>query len=602
MSAIQSDDLGASMHDLAGAAGGIGAAWPPRADVHGGQALSGMGIPASLEGIARFVAVLLLFSLVTVVFFWPLIAHPGSALFGPPDDNMQDFWNTWYAVAGQDHANFFFTNLLRFPEGTSLIYQSFAYPQVFAVVGLSRIFGADRNTLVALQNITILASFPLAGTGAFYLVRHFVRSTPGALAGGYVFAFNPSHLAHALHHAHVSSIEFLPFFALAWLLALERRSVLWLGAAILSMALSALSCWYYLFYCAYFIGFQLLYQRIRDGQWPRGWFLIAPAACLAGTVMILAPLIVPMVMAAQPSVYDGGGNTFVADLAAYLAFPPEHVFSALSRSLYARFTGYPTESVVYLGVANCAALGWVLLRGGLARNSINLYVLLGLIFFCVLASGEALHVAGIVTPLHLPDVVLDKLPFFANIRTPSRAIVFAYLFLAIGTGLAVSALFEDVRPLSRVTGILLAALIVLDFYPVNLETTPVACSRGLAPISSDRERGFGVLDLPIGYVEENAYMLQQTCDGVAQMGGATTREMGQTLVNRLPLYDLRREKAELREAHVKYIIIHRPQNGLYGWGDSLLYTWDNKLPSISQFLRTYRAVYDGPDLLVLRVY
>jgi len=128
----------------------------------------------------------------------------------------------------------------------------------------------------------VLASFPLAGVGAFYLVRHLVHSTVGGLIGGFVFAFNPSHVAHALHHAGVSSIEFLPFFVLAYLLALERRSVVWLGTAVAFYALSALSCWYYLFYCAYFVGFHLLYQRVRDHGWPRGWNLAAPcsAFCL----------------------------------------------------------------------------------------------------------------------------------------------------------------------------------------------------------------------------------------------------------------------------------------------------------------------------------
>ena len=135
---------------------------------------------------------------------------------------------------------------------------------------LSRFFGTDLHTLVALENATLLASFPLAGLGAFCLVRHLTRSTVGGLIGGFIFAFNPSHVAHTLHHAGVASIEFLPFFVLCYLLALERRSNAWLAAAAIFYALSALSCWYFLFYGAYFLGFQLLYERIRDGAWPRG--------------------------------------------------------------------------------------------------------------------------------------------------------------------------------------------------------------------------------------------------------------------------------------------------------------------------------------------
>jgi len=39
-------------------------------------------------------------------------------LIGPPEDNMQDFWNVWYAAVARNPDQFFFTNLIRFPEGT----------------------------------------------------------------------------------------------------------------------------------------------------------------------------------------------------------------------------------------------------------------------------------------------------------------------------------------------------------------------------------------------------------------------------------------------------------------------------------------------------
>ncbi len=62
---------------------------------------------------------------------------------------MQDFWNSWHAASARGWRDFLFTGQIRFPEGTSLSYHSFAWPQVFAVALLSRIFGADFTTLVA---------------------------------------------------------------------------------------------------------------------------------------------------------------------------------------------------------------------------------------------------------------------------------------------------------------------------------------------------------------------------------------------------------------------------------------------------------------------
>lgn len=548
----------------------------------------------AVGSVAGALAVFVLFSLVTLIFFRSQVVHLNSALLGPPEDNLNDLWDSWYLLVGHDPAHFFRTSLLRFPEGTSLIYQSFAWPQLLAVFLLSRVFGTDLATLTALQNLTLLASFPLAGTGAFYLVRHFTRSTAGALIGGFVFAFNPSHVAHAMHHAGVSSIEFLPFFALFYLMALERRSNLWLGLAALFYALSALSCWYYLFYCGYFMGFQLLYQRVRDGAWPRGWVLEAPLRCAIWTAVLLSPLLVPMVLSARPSLYEGGGNDFVADLSAYFTFPPEHLLSTFGQDLYRRFTGYPWEATVYLGLVNLAVLVWVCIRTGLARSSLGFYVFFGMIFFAILASGEALHVAGTVTFIHLPDALLDKLPFLANVRSPSRIIVFTYLFLAIGIGYAVATALREHRPIVHAAVAAIAVLIGLDFYPAHVPVTSTACPKGIAVLKSDPERGFGVFDLPISYAAEDTYMLDQICDGRPLIVGVTAREMGQTLINRLSLTDVRKQQEQLRQAHVKYLVIHEPRNGLYAW---------NKfLPPLAQYLHTYRLAYGDPELLVLQVY
>ena len=81
------------------------------------------------ESLALFPGVLLLFTLVTVIFFRQWMPHLNSALIGPPEDNMQDFWNTWYTAVARNPGHFFFTNLIRFPEGTPLYYHIFRLPK-----------------------------------------------------------------------------------------------------------------------------------------------------------------------------------------------------------------------------------------------------------------------------------------------------------------------------------------------------------------------------------------------------------------------------------------------------------------------------------------
>jgi hypothetical protein len=483
--------------------------------------------------------------------------------------------------------------MIQFPEGTPLYYHSFAYPKVFAIALLSRVTGTELPSLLFLQNISLLISFPLAGVGAFYLVRHFTQNWVGALTGAFVFAFNPSHVAHTMHHAHVSSIEFIPFFVLSYLVAIERKSIIWLGLAIAFYGLSALSCWYYLFYIAYFIEFHTAYTVIRDRAFPRGWSLLAPIACLAGVAIVLSPLLVPMVIRAMSgtSVYAEGSDKGVADVFGYVAFPPVHLLGSLTSYFYRRFAGGPWEGTVYLGLANLVVMGWLCLYAKQKDSGLLTYVLSGMAVFLVLASGDSLHVLGMRT-IPMPNALLSKLPFFANVRTPSRAIVFAYLFLALGIGHATSLVWQHRhRLLIRGGLIAMAGLMVLDFYPFRLLMTPVSCPPGLTLIHNDPELDFGILNLPGGYIANNAYMLQQTCHGRPIVQGQISRHVSVTLQDRLETQDLQAQRRQLAAAKIKYIVI------------SPFFRWSPKEDGQQDdYSRTYPIVYSGPDLTILRVY
>ena len=495
--------------------------------------------------------------------------------------------------------------MIRFPEGTPLYYHSFAYPKVFAIALLEKVVGNNTTTLVLLQNLSLLISFPLAGTGAFYLVRYFTANTVGALLGGFLFAFNPSHVEHVMHHAHVSSIEFIPFFVLTYLLTIERKSLLFLLLTIILYAINALSCWYYLFYIAYFIAFHTFYVAVRDHALPRGSQLFVPVACLIGVILALSPILVPMVRATigSSSIYFGGGDIFVADVIAYLAFPQFHLLAPLADGVYQRVSGNEWEATVYLGVVNLEVLACLCLaaRGRDAR--LLIYVLCGMATFCIFASGDSLHVLG-HSIIPMPDAALSKLPFFRNVRSPSRAIVFVYIFLAIGIGQAAALAWRHrQRPMVPWGMAAVAALLVLDFFPARgLGMTPVTCSRGLAVIRDDPEKGFGVLDLPRGAVpggistEESFYMLQQAaCHSRPIVQGITSRNVVTSLQDHLESRDLKAQQRLLAAAKVKYIVINRVNMGLP-------FHWYPEDGPKDLYPLTYPVVYDGSDLTVLRVY
>jgi hypothetical protein len=219
-----------------------------------------------------------------------------------------------------------------------------------------------------------------------------------------------------------------------------------------------------------------------------------------------------------------------------------------------------------------------------------------MIFFAVLASGDALHWMGRTLPIHMPGIVLSKLPFFANVRTPARAIVFVYLFLGIGVAAVLTAALKDGHKF-LMTGVLGAILMleVLDFFPVHMETTAMSCSPTLSVLAQDRNRDFGVLDLPYGYNEGNFYMAQQACHGRPVAQGNIARQIAPTLANHLTIRDLAAQRRELKAARIKYILLHRPMGPLFSWDPQ----YDGKPENYRRF---YPVMAEGADMTVLRVY
>jgi hypothetical protein len=540
------------------------------------------------------------FTLLTILFFWPLLGHLTSTLIGPAEDNMQDFWNSWHAAKAHDWREMVFTNRIRYPEGTTLSYHSFAWPQVAAVVLLGNVFGTSLSNLILFQNLTLLASFPLSAIAMFLLARHLLGagagSNAGAVLAGFIFAFNPWHVTQAMHHAHVATIEFLPLFVLFYLRSLEERSYRYLAGAIGMMALSALSCWYYLFYGLYFAAFEFVFRWNRrqklhpDQKWPDTWMLAMPVLCLGGTFLLLSPWLIPMIIARGPA-YPGT-NAFVADGLALFVFPPTHLLANFGEGIYARLTGNSWEATVYLGLANLAVLAWALARKTEADKPLLNYALCGMLFFLILAAGETLHIGGHMTAVVLPDFILAQLPFFANVRTPARAIVMVYMFLGLGLAQACVMTARHSATTKRAGVVLVATVILLDFTPTNLVATPMHCSPARGVIADDPD-SFGVLDLPRGYLAGNTAMALSACHGHPIVVGETSRKMGVTLADRLETNDLVLQQRQLATARVKYIVLRRPQDSL---------VWNETDGRFDDYLRTYTQVSADDEVIVLRVY
>ena len=89
-------------------------------------------------------------------------------------------------------------------------------------------------------------------------------------------------------------------------------------------------------------------------------------------------------------------------------------------------------------------------------------------------------------------------------------------------------------------------------------------------------------------------MTYQACHLHPIVRGIVARIVNKALADQLVTDDLKRQRLQLVENKVKYIVIHRPDGDLFRWSPE-----DGQM---RQYLETYPVLYSGDDAIVLRVY
>ena len=535
-----------------------------------------------------------------LLFFWPTLRFFSTSLIGPAEDNMFFYWALWHGSESFLNPAFSFmhTHLIYYPEGISLYFCNYYYYGVFITFFLRGFF-----TLPLIHNLLIFHTFVVAGLGAFCLIRYLTADFKASLLGGFVFAFNPSHFAHSLHHLTIASIQFIPFFALFFIKTTREKTRINIFLAALFMTLNALCDWNYLVYDLVFVllGSLYLLWRRRANAWEALKRIIwIPALAF----LFLAPLIIPMISAAIGRTFFKilpGHDIYVADFFSFFVPHPYHLFSAnsLIQRINNALTGNNWEKTAYLGIFNLLLIGFA------ARHiwkQAGKYFL-GLLTFMILAMGVAPHFLGRSLPLPMPYRLIQALPFFSQARNPSRIIVYAYLFLAILTAFSLhhflSGMQSKVRGRMAWAAILL--LVFLDFYAADKAVTPVVLPPCYAVIQKDLAGNFGILELPR---DSARYMMYQTMHGIPSVQGYMGRRFEKTLTDSLvnDLKHLDVQKKMLLANRVKYIVFFKKQLG-----------WAAAKPADAKYLQereriaavyaaTYEKIFSNDESVVFKVY
>jgi hypothetical protein len=528
-----------------------------------------------------------IYALLTCVYFYPCLSSIGQSLIGPPEDNMQTYWGLSWGYDRVLHGSGSLIQVtdLFFPEGSSFYYHSWSfYNQIVSA------FLRQFCNQVACYNLLILLTFPLAGIGAFFLIRYLIGNTYLALLGGFLFAFNPSHFAHAQHHLNIASIQFVPFFVLFFIRAVREGGRANLVLAALFFLLNTLCDWNYMIMALWFMIFSYAYLVTRRGRFWLPDMALKGGVILGGAIMVLSPWLIPMVVLGlrHSEAMTFGHNSFVGDLAGLVVPPVTHLTGGLDlvKSINTTYTGNLWEATVYLGVV--AAVLFVVACRHILKGAAK--YLIGALAFLMMTFGAQPHVLGKMLPIALPDRAVMLLPFLNNARAPSRFVVYAYLFWSIVVVLSLDWILRasKTRRKSIILAVSVVALLLLDYSFICDKTTAVSVPACYEIMERGGER-YGVLDLPSGYGEVDRYMMYQSFHRLPIVQGWASRKIGKSLIDRLEFNDLDKQKQQLVESRVKYVVIHK-----------MLLVRKSLDPSA--YAKYYQRVFEDDQSIVFRVY
>ena len=323
-------------------------------------------------------SLLIIYTLLALILTYPLVFNLTTTV---PNDIGDPLLNTWI-LAWDSHAlltnplNLFNANIFH-PLPNTLAYSE----HLFSTALLALPVQAFSSEPILAYNLSLLASFPLAGFGMYLLALRWTRRREAAFIAGLVFAFNPYRFA-AIAHLQLLTFGWLPFIILFVDLLLTKRGLgvggqrlgigeqvsgkssslplaLQLLALVTFVWLQILASWYLAVYTAMILGIYLLvvlitqrfpFARLRPAN-------LLPATLLLATLLLVTLLTLPLALPYLPLLNDlraARPLSLALSLAAAptdfaAAAPFNRLFGSLTESLRAR-PGFTEENMLFVGV------------------------------------------------------------------------------------------------------------------------------------------------------------------------------------------------------------------------------------------------------------
>lgn len=539
----------------------------------------------------------------SVLMTWPLASQLNTHVPTTDSDVFNVYWGNWWVRnalgSGQ---NPYFTEYLIYPEGFNLI--SFAFSPFLGLLWI------PLNWILpplAAYNLVVLATIVLCCVAMDQLVRYLTGNAWAGMVAGITFAFAPVVVAERLPHLNMSAVFWIPW-AVLLLTRLMReakiRDAILLTIVVVLAFLTRLQIGVLvlMFAGVYFVGLALAERK----KWHR---LALGRLLLAGLVSLL--LLSPLLIYAWQSVQQIGGTSltregaedFQTDLLAYVLPTPQNpLLGSWTADIYGQTFAVNEQYWAYLGLVPLLFA----LYAAISRPRKALPWLLTGLFFFLLALGPVLRFNGeVYSAIKLPYSWATGLFSAIGFNWPNRFNLALMVSVSALVGIGCAQIFGRISARPRGAWLLgLVSLLILgEYLLVPLPTIfPPPHSAFYDQMAADEET-YAIVDFPLTRSDGEIHRYYQTIHHKPIVGGwdhrvpasafdfmAANPLLAQWLAedtSGVPLA-LDQALAELVEANVRYIVIHK-----------------NQIKSIPEGLRallgTLKPIYQDWSILVLPV-
>jgi hypothetical protein len=432
--------------------------------------VTGRSLGRLLAGARAPLAALALYVAAVAVLARDVLARLDSSIIGPSDyDNFYYAWSVWEfkraLLAG------------RLPGFTHDVYGQAPSIPIFVEGFVDHLLALPLQAFmspIGAYNVTVLLGFVLAALAMHLLASELIRSWTACVVAGLVFSFSTYHLARAMGHLGLATVEVLPLGAWGLLVLWRRPSP---RTAVVAGIGAGLVPWGAVNYVAYFlVPFGLLLAcaaLLADRRWFSRRNLVLAAAAAGVGLLVAAPSLVdypalrPDALAAihaQTSRWEL--RVYGANLVGFFVpDPADPVVGGRVAGVYPAIPGVPERSA-FLGIPGLLlTVVAVVLRW---RDRVTLAWLAVAIAGIALALGPGLRVGGrLLGPLPFYDLVY-RWPLLDDFAAPNRLAVLTLTAVAVLAAVGAGALLDRLPPDRRWragAGVLVVALTVAGLAP-----------------------------------------------------------------------------------------------------------------------------------------